>query len=155
MRTCSETTKAQVAAMSAKPTKPAWMKLALYDALNDKPMSEKRERRMCAWLNIEAPAVLVSVHPCPSCEARGIVKSHADGLDCHSNGGHAIVLAPGETVRRPAKAKRRRPVRRPWMGAELTAAMDAAGMTDEDVRQIVAREVAGRAPGMEGIEVQL
>ncbi len=116
---------------------------------NNFPVSLDKENEV--RLRLGLPTIyppLVPVPPCPDC---GSVH-HAR---CHGNGGPVVVLAPGETVRRPAKAKRRRPVRRPWMGAELTAAMNAAGMTDEDVRQIVAREVAGRAPGMEGIEVQL
>ncbi len=118
-------------------------------------VSMEKENEVRLRLNLPALSPpLVSVHPCPSCAARGIVRSHADGLDCNGNGGHAIVLAPGETVRRPGRAKRRPPVRRPWMGAELTAAMDAAGMTDENVRQIVARWLAGRNPGEEGMEVQ-
>jgi len=35
-------------------------------------------------------------------------------------------------------------VRRPWMGAELSAAMDAAGVSDADVRQLVAAMLEGQ-----------
>lgn len=95
----------------------------------------------------------IPVTPCPSCAARGITRSHGDGLDCNGNGGTAIVLAPNETVRRPTR--RKRPVvRRPWMGVELSSAMDAAGMSDATVRWLVTRhiyeqELAGKA-GREG-----
>jgi len=42
-------------------------------------------------------------------------------------------------------ARRTRPrVRRPWMGAELSAAMDAAGVSDADVRQLVAAMLEGQ-----------
>jgi len=79
---------------------------------------------------------LVPVPPCPDC---GSVH-HAR---CNGNGGTAIVLAPGETVRRPGQRLRPR-VRRPWMGAELSAAMDAAGVSDADVRQLVAAALEGQ-----------
>jgi hypothetical protein len=78
----------------------------------------------------------IPVPPCPDC---GSVH-HAR---CNGNGGHAVVLAPGETVRRPGQRKRPA-IRRPWMSTELSAAMDAAGMTDQDVRLLVARELAER-----------
>ena len=74
---------------------------------------------------------LVPVPPCPDC---GSVH-HAR---CNGNGGTAIVLAPNETVRRQGQARPRPRVRRPWMGAELSAAMDAAGVSDADVRRWVA-----------------
>ena len=79
---------------------------------------------------------LVPVPPCPDC---GSVH-HAR---CNGNGGTAIVLAPGETVRRHGQRLRPR-VRRPWMGAELSAVMDAAGVTDADVRRLVAAMLEGQ-----------
>jgi hypothetical protein len=96
---------------------------------------------------------LIPVPACPDC---GSVH-HAR---CNGNGGHAVVLAPGETVRRPGQSKPRSKVRRPWMGAELTAEMDKAGVSDATVRWLVTRyifekELAGREPGLEGsVEVQ-
>jgi hypothetical protein len=103
-------------------------------------LEKENEVRWRLGLPILLPPA-IPVPPCPDC---GSVH-HAR---CNGHGGEAIVLAPGETVRRPGQ--RKRPViRRPWMGAELTAAMDAAGMTDADVRQIVARELAGHT-GQEG-----
>ena len=94
MRTTTQTTKRRIERLGVKPTKPAWLKLAIYDALHDKPMSLAREHRMCTALFIERPT-------------------------------------------RPA-------VRRPWMGAELSAAMDAAGVSDADVRQLVAAMLEGQ-----------
>jgi len=49
---------------------------------------------------------------------------------------------------KPARRPRPR-VRRPWMGAELSAAMDAAGVSDADVRRLVAAALAGPVPGVE------
>jgi len=79
----------------------------------------------------------VWVDPCPDC---GSVH-HAR---CNGNGGTAIVLAPNETVRRQGQARLRPRVRRPWMGAELSAAMDAAGVSDADVRRLVAAMLEGQ-----------
>jgi len=101
--------------------------------------------RLRLGMSVLAPP-LIPVPPCPDC---GSVH-HAR---CNGNGGTVIVLAPGETVRRPGQ--RTRPaVRRPWMGAELTAEMDKAGVTDATVRWLVTRyifekELAGRVPGVE------
>ena len=63
---------------------------------------------------------------------------------------HYVTLDPDVVAVRRPSGRQRPYVRRPWMGAELTAAMDAVGMTDADVRRILAREVAGRVPGVEG-----
>ena len=134
-RTTSTATKVKIASLSAKPTKPAWLKLALHDAIHDKPMSLERERRMCAALGIEAPPPEYSVPACPGCGGEPHVGA------CHGNGGEAVVLADGETVRRFGPRRKRPCVRRPWMGAELSAAMDAADVTDADVRRLVAASI--------------
>ena len=77
----------------------------------------------------------ISVRPCPSCAARGIIDSHADGLDCHGNGGTVVVLAPGETVTTP---------RGPWVSKALpeVAAM-VRGL------QLCLERKAGHAPALE------
>jgi hypothetical protein len=98
---------------------------------------------------LAAPEPRPPAIPVPACPDCGSVH-HAR---CNGNGGHAVVLAPGETVRRPGQRQRQR-VRRPWMGAELTAEMDKAGVTDATVRWLVTRyifekELAGRVPGVE------
>ena len=85
---------------------------------------------------------LVPVAPCPSCAARGIVKSHGDGLDCNGNGGTAVVLAPGETVRRPGQSKPRRRYCRLCLPATLTPEQR------QQVR-VYALELAGHAPALE------
>jgi len=155
-RTTSPTTKVVIASLSQKPTKPTWLKLALHDALHNKPMSLERERRMCEALGIDAPPNEYAVPECPGCGGA----PHVAREGCNGNGGHAVVLAPGETVRRHGQRQRQR-VRRPWMGAELTAEMDKAGVSDATVRWLVTRyiyerELAGREPGPEGCtEVQL
>jgi hypothetical protein len=60
----TEATKAQIAALSAKPTKPSWLKLAISDALHGKPMSAKRERRLRLVLGLEASTRTHYYRPC-------------------------------------------------------------------------------------------
>lgn len=100
-RTTTPATKAQIASLGQKPTKPAWLKLALHDALHDKPMSLDRERRMCAALGIDAPPNEYAVPECPGCGGAPHVAN--DGCNGHAVAG-VVVLAPGETVRRPRGA---------------------------------------------------
>jgi hypothetical protein len=130
-RTTTQTTKAQIAALSAKPTKPAWLKLALHDALRDKPMSLSRERRMCAALSIEAPPNEYAVPECPGCGGA----PHVAREGCNGNGGTAVVLADGETVTTP---------RGPWVSKALpeVAAM-VRGL------QLCLERKAGHAPALE------
>jgi hypothetical protein len=75
---------------------------------------------------------LVPVPPCPDC---GSVH-HAR---CNGHEGAVVVLAPGETVRRPGQSKPRRRYYRPCLPVALTPAQR---------RQIVAfaLELAGPAP---------
>lgn len=56
---------------------------------------------------------MIPVPPCPDC---GSVH-HAR---CNGNGGVAVVLAPGETVRRAGRPRRRRAYWRPCLPATLT-----------------------------------
>ena len=63
--------------------------------------SQKALDALHEYMTGEPAPPLVSVAPCPSCAARGVVISHGDKLDCHGNGGAVVVLAPGETVRKP------------------------------------------------------
>lgn len=77
----------------------------------------------------------VWIDPCPDC---GSVH-HAR---CNGNGGTAIVLAPGETVRRPGQPRQRRTYWRPCLPATLTPQQRA---------QVVgyASQLAGPVPGQE------
>ena len=93
MRTATISTQAQIATLSAKPTKPAWLKLAVSDAIHSKPMSLDRERRMCAALGLDAPPPEYSLPACPSCNGAPHVG------DCHNQPVAAVaVLAPGQRV---------------------------------------------------------
>ena len=78
---------------------------------------------------------LVPVPPCPDC---GSVH-HAR---CNGNGGTAVVLARGETVRRPGQSKPRRRYCRLCLPATLTS---------EQRQQVraYALELAGHAPAQE------
>ena len=69
----------------------------------------------------------IPVTPCPSCAARGITRSHGDGLDCNGNGGTAVVLADGETVRRPGTPQKRKRYWRPCLSKELEKALWRVG----------------------------
>ena len=156
MRTCTDATKAIIASQVAAQGSyrydgfaPA-LEAAIWDALHDKPMSLARERRMCKALGIEAPPNEYAVPECPGCGGA----PHVAREGCHGNGGTAVVLADGETVRKTAAQRTRPVVRRPWMGAELSVEMDAAGVTDATVRWLVTRhiymqELAGHAPALE------
>jgi len=63
--------------------------------------SQKALDALHEYMTGEPVPPLVPVTPCPSCAARGVVISHGDKLDCHGNGGTAVVLAPGERVTTP------------------------------------------------------
>ena len=54
----------QIARLSALPSEPAWLKLALSDATNGKSMSINRERRLCAHMGIEPPQRKPYWRPC-------------------------------------------------------------------------------------------
>ena len=78
---------------------------------------------------------LVPVPPCPDC---GSVH-HAR---CNGNGGTAIVLADGETVRRPGQSKPRRQYCRLCLPVTLTPEQRA-------MVRAYALELAGHAPALE------
>lgn len=81
---------------------------------NDFPVSLDKENEVRLRLGLPALVPpLVPVPPCPDC---GSVH-HAR---CNGNGGQAVVLAPGETVRRPAAKRQRRAYWRPCLPAALT-----------------------------------
>jgi hypothetical protein len=64
MRQCTQSTANKIARLDKLPTKPTWLKLALADVRNGKPMSAERERRMCDALGIEAPTRKPYWRPC-------------------------------------------------------------------------------------------
>ena len=64
MRQCSPSTADNIARFDSLPTKPTWLKLALSDVRNGKPMSLKRERRMCEALGIDPPQRKRYYRPC-------------------------------------------------------------------------------------------
>ena len=131
MRTATTSTTQQIATLSAKPTKPAWLKLALHDALHDKPMSLSRERRMCAALGIEAPPNEYAVPECPGCGGA----PHVAREGCNGNGGTVVVLADGDRVTTP---------RGPWVSK---ARPEVAAMV-RGLEACLARK-AGHAPALE------
>ena len=56
MRTCSAATIQKIETHTDYPHfrgRPGWLVTALWDALHNRPMSLKRERRMCAALGLE------------------------------------------------------------------------------------------------------
>ena len=54
-RTCTDATKRKIARMGYFRTRPAWLRAAVNDALSDKPMSLRRERKMRIALGFEPP----------------------------------------------------------------------------------------------------
>ena len=77
MRTCDQSIKRQIEALGPKPTKPAWLVTAVWDALNDRPMSRKREVRMCKALGLDPGTRTPYYRPCLSLE----LKARLDGED--------------------------------------------------------------------------
>lgn len=79
MRECSSSTQAEIARLSELPTKPAWLKLAVYDATHGKPMSRQREERMINALSLPPLPRLVET---PACPVHGIAHCYdCRGLD--------------------------------------------------------------------------
>ena len=68
MRTCNETTKAQIMALDPKtikhPPHSAATVAAVWDALHDRPMSAKRERRLRLALGLEPSTRPCYYRPC-------------------------------------------------------------------------------------------
>jgi hypothetical protein len=78
-------------------------------------------------LRLGLPAIYppaISVPPCPDC---GSVH-HAR---CNGNGGTAVVLAPGETVRRPGQSRKRTRYYRPCLPVELGEQINLHGIDVE------------------------
>lgn len=107
MRTCSEATKTAIEPVDNNPPGdiPGWLHAAIWDALHDKPMSLRRELRMCEALGIEPPLQPVEVLPCP---IHGI--PHVAG-PCSHDGPIAavVVLHEGEAVRQTKRQRQPSP----------------------------------------------
>ena len=92
MRTCTETTKAQIVALDPKtikhPPHSAATVAAVWDALHDRPMSVKRERRLRLALGLEASPRRRYHRPClPATltpEQRAQVRAYALELAGHA-----------------------------------------------------------------------
>ncbi len=64
MRRCSQLTRAQLRRLDFLPTKPPWLKLAIYDALTNGPMAAKREKRMIRALGLRKRKYIPYHRPC-------------------------------------------------------------------------------------------
>lgn len=82
MRQCSPSTADNIARFDSLPTKPTWLKLALSDVRNGKPMSLKRERRMCEALGIDPPQRKRYYRPCVDPEIGEVIKDM--GIDVNA-----------------------------------------------------------------------
>lgn len=103
MRTATTSTVGQIAALSEKPSRPAWLRAAIHDALGGRPMSAERERRLCLALDIHPPPVEYSIPACPGCNG----EPHTG--NCHGQPVAAVaVLTPGQrvTTHRPRRYSR-------------------------------------------------
>ena len=109
MRQCSPSTADNIARLDSLPTKPTWLKLALSDVRNGKPMSLKRERRMCEALGIDPPPVMVETPACPDCG-----EPHVATVGC---GGQPVTV---RLVRPDGTSKRKR-YWRPCLPHDMTA----------------------------------
>ena len=82
MRQCTQSTADNIARLDNLPTKPTWLKLALSDVRNGKPMSLKRERRMCEALGIDPPQRKRYYRPCVDPEIGEVIKDM--GIDVNA-----------------------------------------------------------------------
>ena len=82
MRKCTRSTADNIARFDSLPTKPTWLKLALSDVRNGKPMSLKRERRMCEALGIDPPQRKRYYRPCVDPEIGEVIKDM--GIDVNA-----------------------------------------------------------------------
>lgn len=118
MRTCSVSTIEKLSTLGWYPHNPPskpWVVTAYWDAIHNRPMSLKRERRLCMEMGIEPPPHEHNVPACPDC---GDVHTGR----CHGKPVAAVVtLAPGEVV---TKAPRKRKPPLPWV-REATANLEA------------------------------
>jgi hypothetical protein len=135
MRTCSETTKADLAALGYFPhcpPTPAWAVAAYWDAMHERPMSRKREDRMRRELGLAPLPVVQEVAVCP---VHGVVHDAGPCTDDRPVAA-VVVLAPGERVVTP---------RGPW---QSKAKPEVAAMV-RGLEACLARKAAGPAPGVE------
>lgn len=96
MRTATQSTIAKIAALSEKPSRPAWLRATIHDALSGKAMSADRERRLCEALGIQPPPVEYSIPACPGCNGEPHTGS------CNGQPVAAVVvLSPGQRVTTP------------------------------------------------------
>ena len=96
MRTATTSTVGQIAALSEKQPRPAWLRAAIHDALGGRPMSAERERRLCLALDIQPPPVEYSIPACPGCNGEPHTGS------CNGRPVAAVVvLTPGQRVTTP------------------------------------------------------
>lgn len=93
-RTATYSTKQEIASLSAKPTKPAWLKVAIHNAIHDRPMSRKREDRMRLALGMKPLPVVAEV---PVCPIHGVVH---DAGPCATDAPvvAVVALSPGQRV---------------------------------------------------------
>ena len=66
-RRCTDATRRNIEAMPPYNGFAPALTTAIHDAINGKPMSLKRERRMCEALGLEPPPVMVETPACPDC----------------------------------------------------------------------------------------
>jgi beta-galactosidase GanA len=78
MRTCSNETKAKLMRRNAPPLHPGWVLSAYWDALNNKPMSVNREKKLCEAMGLNKPprASRRFYRPCLSVELGEIMREY-------------------------------------------------------------------------------
>lgn len=76
MRTCSKTTKAQLMRKSPPSLSKSWVRVAYWDAVNDRPMSIKREKKLREALGLSSRPPRRFYRPCLPVELGEQVKLH-------------------------------------------------------------------------------
>jgi beta-galactosidase GanA len=76
MRTCSKETKAKLMHRSAPPLHPGWVLSAYWDALNDRPMSVNREKKLREAMGLNSRPARRFYRPCLSVELGEIMREY-------------------------------------------------------------------------------
>ena len=132
-RRCSDATKRLLVSQNGNlPKSPPWLAAAQWDALHNRPMSLRRERRMCQVLGFDLPSEPQEVEPCPDCG--NVHTGRCNGRPVAT----VACLAPGEVVRKAPRAttKHKRSFR-PRLPVALGERVKRADVTNIDIAEAI------------------
>ena len=100
MRTCSKETKAQLMRKSPPSLSKGWVRVAYWDAVNDRPMSIKREKKLREAMGLNSRPPRRFYRPCLSVELGEAIRE--DRIDLESLLWTVIVAGRQERKKRAA-----------------------------------------------------